>query len=449
MPKKAIQLSDHFTYSRLLRFVLPCIGTMLFTSIYGIVDGLCVSNFVGKTAFAAVNLIMPLPQLLGTIGFMLGTGGSAIVGITLGEGDPKKADRYFTMFLLAALISVSVLAVLGFVFLRPVAMLLGAKGELLDYAVRYGRILMLALPPFALQNMFQSFFVTAEKPLLGFWFTVGAGCTNMVLDVVMVGMLHWGVEGAAVATLISQLVGGVLPVFYFIDHGNTSRLHLCRTQFYGRVLWDACINGSSELMTNLSMSLVNILYNFQLLRLAGENGVAAYGVIMYAAFLFVAVFVGYAVGSAPIVSFHYGARNHAEVHNLYQKSLRLIAVVSVTLTAASMVIIPYVARIFVGYDAQLLALTSRAFRLYALSFLIMGFNVYASSFFTALGDGVTSALISFLRTLLFQLAALLLLPALWGIDGVWLAVTAAELAALAVSVYMFMTKDQKFHYRHV
>ena len=442
MSKQRIQLSDHFTYSRLLRFVLPCIGTMLFTSIYGIVDGLCVSNFVGKTAFAAVNLIMPLPMLLGTIGFMLGTGGSAIVGITLGEGDQKKADRYFSMFMWAALVSAGVLSVLGIVFLRPTAVLLGAKGELLDYAVRYGRILMLALPGFALQNLFQSFFVTAEKPLLGFWFTVGAGCTNMVLDVVMVGMLHWGVEGAALATLISQLVGGVLPVFYFIDRSNTSCLHLCRTQFYGRVLWDACINGSSELMTSLSMSLVNILYNFQLLRLVGENGVAAYGVIM-------AVFVGYAVGSAPIVSFHYGARNHAEVHNLYQKSLRLIAVVSVTMTAASMVIIPYVAHIFVGYDVQLLALTSRAFRLYALCFLIKGFNIYASSFFTALGDGVTSALISFLRTFLFQMAALLLLPALWGIDGVWLAVTVAELAALAVSVYMFVTKDQKFHYRHV
>ena len=396
MSKQRIQLSDHFTYPRLLRFVLPCIGTMLFTSIYGIVDGLCVSNFVGKTAFAAVNLIMPLPMLLGTIGFMLGTGGSAIVGITLGEGDQKKADRYFTLFLLAALVSVSVLAVLGIVFLRPIAVLLGAKGELLDYAVRYGRILMVSLPTFALQNMFQSFFVTAEKPHLGFWFTVGAGCTNMVLDVLMVGIWGWGVEGAAIATFISQLVGGVLPVFYFIDRSNSSRLHLCKTSFYSKVLRDACINGSSELMTNLSMSLVNILYNYQLLRLAGENGVAAYGVIMYAAFLFVAVFVGYAVGSAPIVSFHYGARNHAEVHNLYRKSLRLIAVVAVTLTLASMFIIPCVARIFVGYDAELLTLTSRAFRLYALSFLIMGFNVYASSFFTALGDGVTSALISFL-----------------------------------------------------
>ena len=449
MSKQKIQLSDHFDYSRLLRFVLPCVGTMLFTSVYGIVDGLCVSNFVGKTAFAAVNLIMPLPQLLGTVGFMLGTGGSAIVGITLGEGDPKKADRYFSMFMWAALVSAGVLAVLGIVFLRPTAVLLGAKGELLDYAVRYGRILMLALPGFALQNLFQSFFVTAEKPLLGFWFTVGAGCTNMVLDVVMVGMLHWGVEGAAIATLISQLVGGVLPVFYFIDRSNTSCLHLCRTQFYGRVLWDACINGSSELMTSLSISLVNILYNFQLLRLVGENGVAAYGVIMYAAFLFVAVFVGYAVGSAPIVSYHYGARNHREVHNLYSMSFRLIGVVAVVMTIGSMFLIPHVARIFVGYDAGLLALTTHAFRLYALSFLIMGFNVYASSFFTALGDGVTSALISFLRTLLFQVAAVFALPALMGMDGIWLAVTAAELAALGVSVYMFVTKDRKFHYRHV
>ena len=447
MSKKKIQLSDHFDYSRLIRFVLPCIGTMLFTSIYGIVDGLCVSNFVGKTAFAAVNLIMPVPMLVGTVGFMLGTGGSAIVGITLGEGDKARADRYFSLFMSTALIAGIVLSVLGMLLLRPVALMLGAEGEMLDYALRYGRVLMLSLPTFILQNMFQSFFVTAEKPHLGFWFTVGAGCTNMVLDVLMVGVWGWGVEGAAIATFISQLVGGVLPVFYFIDRSNTSRLHLCKTSFYSKVLRDACINGSSELMTNLSMSLVNILYNFQLLRLAGENGVAAYGVIMYAAFLFVAVFVGYAVGSAPIVSFHYGARNHAEVHNLYRKSLRLIAVVAVTLTLASMFIIPCVARVFVGYDAELLALTSRAFRLYALSFLIMGFNVYASSFFTALGDGVTSALISFLRTLLFQVAAVLLLPLLLGIDGIWLAVTAAELAALLVSIGLFITRDQQFHYR--
>ena len=449
MSKQKIQLSDHFNYSRLLRFVLPCVGTMLFTSIYGIVDGLCVSNFVGKTAFAAVNLIMPVPMLVGSVGFMLGTGGSAIVGITLGEGDREKADRYFSLFVWTALLAGIVLAAVGVLIVRPAAALLGAEGEMLDYAVRYGRLLMASLPTFILQNLFQSFFVTAEKPHLGFAFTVAAGGTNMVLDVLLVGMLHGGVEGAAIATFISQAVGGVLPLLYFLSRRSTSSIHLGRTQWNGGVIRSACINGSSELMTNLSMSLVNILYNYQLLRFAGENGVAAYGVIMYAAFLFVAVFVGYAVGSAPIVSYHYGARNHREVHNLYSMSFRLIGVVAVVMTISSMFLIPHVARIFVGYDAGLLALTTHAFRLYALSFLIMGFNVYASSFFTALGDGVTSALISFLRTLLFQVAAVFALPALMGMDGIWLAVTAAELAALGVSVYMFVTKDQKFHYRHV
>ena len=449
MPKHPIQLSDHFTCSRLIRFVLPCIGTMLFTSIYGIVDGLCVSNFVGKTAFAAVNLIMPLPMLIGSVGFMLGTGGSAIVGITLGEGDREKADRYFSLFVWTALLAGIVLAAVGVLIVRPAAALLGAEGEMLDYAVRYGRLLMASLPTFILQNLFQSFFVTAEKPHLGFAFTVAAGGTNMVLDVLLVGMLHGGVEGAAIATFISQAVGGVLPLFYFLSRRSTSSIHLGRAQWNGGVIRSACINGSSELMTNLSMSLVNILYNYQLLRFAGENGVAAYGVIMYAAFLFVAVFVGYAVGSAPIVSYHYGARNHREVHNLYSMSFRLIGVVAVVMTIGSMFLIPHVARIFVGYDAGLLTLTTHAFRLYALSFLIMGFNVYASSFFTALGDGVTSALISFLRTLLFQVAAVFALPALMGMDGIWLAVTAAELAALGVSVYMFVTKDWKFHYRHV
>lgn len=448
MSKQTIQLSDHFDYSRLIRFVLPCIGTMLFTSIYGIVDGLCVSNFVGKTAFAAVNLIMPLPMLIGTVGFMLGTGGSAIVGITLGEGDEKKADRFFSLFVWTAFIVGVVMTVLGLVIIRPVAVLLGAKDEMLEYALTYGRILLVSIPTYILQNLFQSFFVTAEKPKLGFAFTVGAGCTNMILDVLLVGALKWGVAGAAVATFISQLVGGVLPVFYFINKENSSRLHLVKPRFEGRVLLNACINGSSELMTNLSMSLVNILYNYQLLRFAGEDGVAAYGVIMYAAFLFVAVFVGYAVGSAPIVSYHYGARNHKEVNNLYQKSLRLIAVVAVVMTGASMIMIPHVARFFVGYDENLLLLTSRAFRLYAISFLIMGFNVYGSSFFTALGDGVTSALISFLRTLVFQVIAVLALPELLGgIDGVWLAVSAAELAALVVTIYMFITKDKVFHYR--
>ena len=298
-----------------------------------------------------------------------------------------------------------------------------------------------------MQNLFQSFFVTAEKPHLGFAFTVAAGLTNIVLDVVLVGSLHWGVEGAAIATFLSQVVGGIIPLFYFLDPKSHSSIHLGPTLWSGRVLGSACINGSSELMTNLSMSLVNILYNYQLLRFAGENGVAAYGVIMYAAFLFIAVFLGYAVGSAPIISYHYGARNRSELNSIYTKSLRLLGTVAALMTALSMVIIPYVARIFVGYDPELLALTSHAFRVYALNFFLMGFNVYGSSFFTALGDGVTSALISFLRTLLFQLLALIFLPMVLGIEGVWLAVTAAEAGALCVTVLMFVRKDKVFHYR--
>ena len=441
-----IQLSEHFTYKKLLRFVLPSIVMMIFTSIYGVVDGLFVSNYVGKTAFAAVNLIMPFLMAISALGFMIGTGGSAIVAKTLGEGKKKQANEYFSMLVYLTLIGGIVLSALGILFSPLIARGLGADGALLTNCVLYARITLLSMPAFMLQNVFQSFFVTAEKPKLGLGVIVIAGVTNMVLDFLLVGVFQIGLAGAAFATVTSECIGGLFPILYFARK-NSSLLKLGRTHFNGKIFLRACGNGSSELMTNLSSSIVNSLYNIQLMNLAGENGVAAYGVIMYAAFLFVAVFVGYAVGSAPIVSFHYGARNHAEVHNLYRKSLRLIAVVAVTLTLASMFIIPCVARIFVGYDAELLALTSRAFRLYALSFLIMGFNVYASSFFTALGDGVTSALISFLRTLAFQVIAILLLPLLLGIDGIWLAVTAAELAALAVSAAMLLTKDKVFHYR--
>ena len=444
-----IQLSDHFTTGRLLKFTASPIIMMIFTSIYTIVDGFFVSNCAGKTAFTALNLIYPYIQMLGCLGFMIGTGGSALVAMTLGMGDEKRANRLFSMLAVATVGIGAIFSAIGLALLRPVALLLGATPELLPSCLLYGRILLTFQTAFMLQYLFQSFFIAAEKPRLGLFFTVAAGVTNMVLDVVLVGMLHGGVEGAAIATFISQAVGGVLPVFYFLNKCSTSSIHLGRAQWNGGVIRSACINGSSELMTNLSMSLVNILYNYQLLRFAGENGVAAYGVIMYAAFLFVAVFVGYAVGSAPIVSYHYGARNHAELNNLYSKSLRLIGVIAVVMTALSMLVIPYVARIFVGYDAELLALTSHAFRVYALNFFLMGFNVYGSSFFTALGDGVTSALISFLRTLLFQLLALIFLPMVLGIEGVWLAITAAELAALVVTVYMFITKDKVFHYRNV
>ena len=432
-----------------LRFVLPCIGTMLFTSIYGIVDGLCVSNFVGKTAFAAVNLIMPLPMLLGTIGFMLGTGGSAIVGITLGEGDQKKGRPLFHPVPAGG--SGLGQCVGGAGHCVPAAHCVpgGGGGGVLDYAVRYGRILMVSLPTFALQNMFQSFFVTAEKPHLGFWFTVGAGCTNMVLDVLMVGIWGWGVEGAAIATFISQLVGGVLPVFYFIDRSNSSRLHLCKTSFYSKVLRDACINGSSELMTNLSMSLVNILYNYQLLRLAGENGVAAYGVIMYAAFLFVAVFVGYAVGSAPIVSFHYGAPATTPRCTTSTGKPAAHRRGGCDPDAGFHVHHPLCGAHFRGLRRRAAGPDQPGLPAVCAELPHHGLQRVCVLLLHGAGRRRDQRADLFLRTLAFQVIAILLLPLLLGIDGIWLAVTAAELAALAVSAAMLLTKDKVFHYRKV
>ena len=449
MPRtKNLDLTQGIIWKQLLLFLLPIAAGTLFQQFYSTVDAIVVGRFLGSDALAAVGgSAAVIVQLVAGIFTGLSSGATVVISHGYGADDQEKLTRAVHTSIAFSLLGGIVITVVGILLTPQSLVWLKNPQEIMADATLYLRWYFVGTIPMLLFNMGSGILRAVGDSKRPLYYLMLCCLLNIVLDLVFVAGLHFGVEGAAIATFISQAVGGVLPVFYFLDRSNTSRLHLCRTQFYGRVLWDACINGSSELMTNLSMSLVNILYNFQLLRLAGENGVAAYGVIMYAAFLFVAVFVGYAVGSAPIVSFHYGARNHAEVHNLYQKSLRLIAVVAVSMTAVSMVLIPYVARIFVGYDAQLLALTSRAFRLYALSFLIMGFNVYASSFFTALGDGVTSALISFLRTLAFQVIAILLLPLLLGIDGIWLAVTAAELAALAVSAAMLLTKDKMFHYR--
>ena len=432
---------------QILKFALPLVLGTLFQQLYSFVDTVIVGRCLGTDALGAVGTTYSLNFLI--LGFVLGscTGFGIPVAQSFGARDSEDMHKYlFNGAVLCVALSV-VFTIVTTLTAAPLLQLIHTPAELFPDAVAYIRIIFLGIPATVLFNYTSTVLNSLGDSQHPFYFLLISSFLNIGLDWLFIVPLGMGVEGAAIATFISQAVGGVLPVFYFLSKCSTSSIHLGRAQWNGGVIRSACINGSSELMTNLSMSLVNILYNFQLLRLAGENGVAAYGVIMYAAFLFVAVFVGYAVGSAPIVSFHYGARNHAEVHNLYRKSLRLIAVVAVTLTLASMFIIPCVARVFVGYDAELLALTSRAFRLYALSFLIMGFNVYASSFFTALGDGVTSALISFLRTLAFQVIAILLLPMLLGIDGIWLAVTAAELAALAVSAAMLLTKDKVFHYR--
>ncbi len=440
-----IQLSEHFTYKKLLRFVLPSIVMMIFTSIYGVVDGLFVSNYVGKTAFAAVNLVMPLLMMLSALGFMMGTGGSAIVAKTLGEGDKERADRYFSMMVYVTLAGGVALTVLGLVFLRPIVIVLGAEGEMIGECLIYGRISLASLTFFMVQNVFQSFFVAAEKPHMGLGVMVAAGVTNMVLDYLFIVVFSWGIAGAAAATAAGETVGGIVPLIYF-SRKNTSLLQLTKTRVKGKILLKASTNGSSELMTNLSMSLVNMLYNVQLMKLAGEDGVAAYGVIMYVNFIFLATFIGYSIGSAPIVGYHFGARNHSELKNLFQKSMRLIGGWGVLLMLLAFVLSGPLAQFFVGYDTELLAMTRHGLRLYALAFLVSGFNIYGSAFFTALNNGLVSAVISFLRTLVFQMAAVLILPRLLGLNGIWLAILVAELLALGVTLQFFMRKKKVYHY---
>lgn len=440
-----IQLSEHFTYKKLLRFVLPSIVMMIFTSIYGVVDGLFVSNYVGKTAFAAVNLVMPLLMMLSALGFMMGTGGSAIVAKTLGQGDKERANRYFSMMVYVTVAGGVVLTLLGLVFLRPIVTALGAEGGMIGECLIYGRISLASLTFFMVQNVFQSFFVAAEKPHLGLGVMVAAGVTNMVLDYLFIAILGWGIAGAAAATAAGETVGGIVPLIYF-SRKNTSLLRLTKTKIKGKILLKACTNGSSELMTNLSMSLVNMLYNVQLMKLAGADGVAAYGVIMYVNFIFLATFIGYSIGSAPIVGYHFGAQNHYELKNLFQKSMRLIGGWGVLLMLLAFALSGPLAQFFVGYDAELLAMTSHGLRLYALAFLVSGFNIYGSAFFTALNNGLVSAVISFLRTLVFQMAAVLILPRLLGLNGIWLAILVAELLALGVTLQFFIRKKKVYHY---
>lgn len=440
-----IQLSEHFTYGKLLKFTFPSIVMMVFTSIYGVVDGVFVSNFAGSESFAAVNLIMPFLMILGAIGFMLGTGGSALVAFILGTGDGQKANRVFSLMVYVLIVLGGIFMVGGILFMEPMARLLGADETMLPVCVQYGRIVMLGLIPFMLQNTFQSFLVTAERPHFGLYITIAAGVTNMALDALFVGVFRWGVAGAAAATVISQIVGGVIPLVYFICP-NKSKLRLGKTKMDFRVLGKAAANGSSEFMTNVSMSLVNMLYNWQLMRLIGAQGVAVFGIIMYVSFIFAAIFIGYSMGSAPVIGFHYGAGNKEELKGLFRKSLWILLVFSVVLTGLAMMLAKPLAMIFVAYDAELLELTKRALTIYSLAFLMSGFNIFASSFFTALNDGLTSALISFGRTLVFQVASVLLLPLIFDVDGIWAAVILAEGLALILSAVCVIRNRKKYGY---
>lgn len=440
-----IQLSDHFNYGKLLRFTLPSIIMMIFSSIYSVVDGLFISNFVGITPFAAINLIWPFIQILGCLGFMFGAGGSALISLTLGMGNQKRANQIFSMLTYLAAAAGLILSAIGILFIEPIAIKMGADEAMLPYCVLYGRILLISLPAFLLQNVFQSFLITAEKPMLGLIVTVAAGLTNMSLDALFILGFRWGVAGAAAATAISQCVGGLIPLLYFARKNN-SLLKLGKPFFDGKVLLTTCTNGLSELVTNISMSVVSILYNFQLMRFAGENGVAAYGAVMYVGFIFAAVFLGYSIGVAPVIGFHYGAQNQDELKGLFKKSNVLVITSSILLAGLAIILSEPLARIFVRQDPALLEMTTTAFRFYSLSVLFSGFNIFGSAFFTALSDGLVSAAISFLRTLVFQIVTVLILPIFFELNGIWYSLFLAEMLAMVVTLAFYITKRKIYHY---
>ncbi len=440
-----IKLSDRFTYKRLLRFTLPSVIMMIFTSVYGVVDGFFVSNYVGETEFAALNLIMPFVMLLSAVGYMIGTGGSALIAVMLGAKDEKRANRCFSLLIYVLVILGVLLTVIGLLSMRRVALLLGATEELLPHCIVYGDILSVALLPFMLQNAFQSFLPTAEKPLLGLKITVFAGLSNIVLDILLTAVFRFGLVGAAVATAVSQCVGGFVPFVYFCMP-NKSRLRLCRPEKNIGAVIRACTNGLSEFSTNISISVVSMLYNIQLLKMIGEYGVSAYGVIMYVSFVFVAAFIGYTMGVIPVIGFKYGAQKKDELHELFVMSLKLIALSSVFLTLLSTVSAGLIAKIFVGYNKELYDITVRSIMLFGISYLFIGFNIFGSAFFTALNNGIISAALSFSRTLVFQVGAVFLLPAIMGTDGIWLSKTAAELCTLLLTVAFFVKYSKRYGY---
>ena len=418
---------------------------MIFTSIYSVVDGIFVSNFAGEDPFVAINLIFPVIMILGAVGFMFGAGGTAIVSKTLGEGDKKRANEYFTLVVIVTFVLGVILAAGFFFLLRPIAVLIGAEGKVLDYAVIYSQILICACPFFMLQNLFQSFFITAEKPTLGFVFTVCSGVTNMVLDALFIAVFKWGTVGAAVATALSQVVGGLLPVIYFACK-NSSLLRFVKTKWYGKAILKSCFNGSSELLGNIAMSLVSIIYNWQLLNISGKAGVAAYGVIMYVSFVFVAIFIGFCLGVAPIVGYNFGAQNRKELQNIFKKSMIVIAITGVVMCGLGVALAKPIAWIFVRENPSLMTMTERAMRLYSICFLFCGFCMFCSSFFTALNNGLISAIVSFARTLVFQIVCIFVLPLILGLDGIWISTPIADILSVALSFVMFAVNNKRYGY---
>ena len=441
----SIQLSDHFTYRKLSAFVLPTIAMMVLTSMYTMVDALFISHFVGEIALAAVNFVFPVIMLLGGLGFMLGTGGTALVAKTFGQGDNDRARRYFTQVTLLAALLGGAMAGIGILFLPQMCILLGGTDKLMPDAVLYGRVMLGFLPCCILQCTFQALVVAAEKPKMAFWLSVAGGVTNLALDLLFVVFFGWGLAGAALATGLSQAVAGLIPVVYFF-FPNNSLLRFVRTRLELRPMLQACSNGASELVTGISASFIGMLYNYQLLQYYGEEGVAAYGVVMYVAFLFGSIIFGYDLGCNPLFAYNHGAENHAELRNLFRKSLVLITGAGIILCASALLFSSPLAYLFVGYSAELTELAKYAFCVFSVYFALHGYNIFASGLFTAMNNGFISALIAFSRTFLFQSVAVLLLPLLFGAGGIWWSAAVAEVSTLCISVYLVLRFRSRYGY---
>lgn len=430
---------------KLIAFGFLSIMMWIFTSIYTVVDGFFVSNFVGKQSFAALNFIFPFVLVLGSFGFMFGTGGGALIAKTIGEGEIRKAKTIFSLVIYTSIFCGIVVAVVGIFTIRPFAISLGAEGQFLEDGILYGGILLAALPAYILQAAFQCLFATAGKPAIGFYVTLAAGIVNIILDAVFIILFQWGLAGAAFATFISECVGGFVPLFYFARN-NPSLLRLGRAQWDLKALCKTCTNGSSELLSNIAMPIVAMVYNLQLLKYAGEDGVAVFGVLMYVSLIFQAIFIGYSIGISPIISYHYGAQNRKKLQEVFRNSLVFIALCAVMMFIAALIFAKPLSAIFVGYDEALFALTIHAFSIFSFSFLFSGFAIFGSSFFTALNDGITSATISFVRTLVFEILAVLILPIFWLVDGIWASIVIAEIMAVLLTIFFLWLKQKKYQY---
>ncbi len=440
-----IELNTHFTFKKLLLATLPSMLMMLFTSIYSIVDGLFVSNFVGKTAFAAVNLMMPVIVMIGALGFMMGSGGTALIGKTLGEKDTEKANKYFSQIVYFTILIGLIVSFAVFFFIKDIAIMLGAKGELLEYSIKYARIMISFEVMYMLQNAFQNLFMAANKALLGFSISVIAGITNIIGDALLVGVLKFGVEGAAIATVLSQSIAGLFPILYF-SRRNSSALKLVKTSINIKTIYKAATNGASELLSNISQSLVSMVYNKQLMSYVGEDGISAYGVIMYVGYMFTAIYLGYSLGQSGYVAYNYGAQNTDELKNIRKKSLIINSSFGIVMLFIVELFATPLAKIFVGYDKELLNLTVNGFKLYGICYLISGINIYTSSFFTSLNNGLISGLSSFLRTFVFQIIAVIILPLLFGLTGIWLSMLVAEIMSLTVNTIFFVKYKKRYNY---